>query len=124
MDYYIEAKDQRIQAFLEDIGEIDAETTEILQHLRKIIIELFPNVDEQIKYGGIVYLIDDLLFCGFFVRKHHISIEFTEGFKLEDPNKLLEGKGQYRRHLKIKAASDIKEKKVDFFIQCSGELGI
>ncbi len=37
-------------------------------------------------------------FGGLFVRKRHISFEFGKGFLMDDPNKILEGKGKYRRH--------------------------
>ena len=36
---------------------------------------------------------------------------------MKDPNQFLEGTGQYRRHLKIKLLSEIKEKTVDFFVK-------
>jgi len=36
---------------------------------------------------------------------------------MRDPDRLLEGTGQYRRHLKIKSLSDIKDKNVSFFIK-------
>ena len=52
--------------------------------------------EEEIKYGGLVYIIDNRLFSGIFLRNNHISIEFDNG-----ADKLLEGKGKFRRHLKI-----------------------
>ena len=36
---------------------------------------------------------------------------------MKDPNKLLEGKGKYRRHLKIKCKEDIEHKDVAFFVK-------
>ena len=36
---------------------------------------------------------------------------------MNDPKKLLEGTGKFRRHLKIRSLSDIKDKKVEFFVK-------
>ena len=36
---------------------------------------------------------------------------------MKDPNKLLEGSGKFRRHLKIKSKEDISNKDVDFFVK-------
>ncbi len=51
---------------------------------------------------------------GVFVRKNHISFEFTRGFLMNDPKHILEGKCKYGRYLKIKAVDDIKIKNVEF----------
>ena len=62
-------------------------------------------------YGGIIFsLADD--FGGIFVYKNHVSFEFSYGYKLDDPSKLLEGNGKYRRHLKIKSIEDLEIKKI------------
>jgi hypothetical protein len=51
------------------------------------------------------------------VNKNHITIEFSKGFLMEDPDSNLEGKGKYRRHLKILNEEDILNKNVAFFIR-------
>ncbi len=67
-------------------------------------------------YGGIMFSLDGDL-GGLFVRKNHISFEFTEGFLMNDPKGMLEGKGKYRRHLKIRTLADIANKDVEFFVK-------
>lgn len=54
---------------------------------------------------------------GIFSYKNHVSFEFTEGFKLQNPNSILEGTGKKRRHIRIKSFSDIAGKKVETFIK-------
>jgi len=68
------------------------------------------------KYGGICFYDAGLLVTGIFQRKEHVSLEFSEGGAMEDPNGLLEGKGKFRRHLKIRTQDDIHEKKVAEFL--------
>jgi hypothetical protein len=73
-------------------------------------------LDESMMYGGIMFSLDED-FGGIFVRKNHISFEFGNGYTMKDPDKLLEGTGKFRRHLKIIAFSDIEDKKVEFFVR-------
>jgi len=118
MSKYKKSKNSEVQNFLSDIEIVDKEKLLILQELRKSVFNFFPDVTEEIKYGGIVFINDDL-FSGIFIRKNHVSFEFVNGIEMNDPNKLLEGNGKLRRHLKIRSLEDIKDKEVQFFVkQC------
>lgn len=75
-------------------------------------------------YGGIIFFIPDRMFCGIFLRKNHISIEFDLGYLLKDKKKYLEGAGKYRRHLKIHNKEEIKTKMVEKFVKESFSLKI
>lgn len=104
-----------IERFIEDISFVDEEKGKILISLRKTVLKISPNAQEEIKYGGLVFNFDKKLICGIFVRKNHISLEFSFGMIMSDPDKYLEGDGKFRRHLKIFDMKDIKNKKVEFF---------
>ena len=103
-------KNADVQKFLEDTILKDKEKGEVIFQLREIVFKIF-----QI-YGGIMFSLEKD-FGGIFVSKKHVSFEFTNGYEMKDPNQFLEGTGQYRRHLKIKLLSEIKEKTVDFFVK-------
>ena len=90
----------------------------ILQTLREIVYSNFPETSEKMMYGGIMFSLEDD-FGGLFVRKNHVSFEFGSGIYMNDPYKILEGSGKFRRHLKIRSFSDIEDKKVDFFVKQS-----
>ena len=92
----------KINDFIHDLLFIDEDKGEIVISLRKLVLEVAPDAKEEIKYGGLVFIINDKLFCGIFVRKKHISVEFVKGVEMQDPDNFLEGGGKYRRHLKIK----------------------
>jgi len=111
------SKNQAVQNFIENLKNSDFEKFEILQKLRKIVFEISSKVQERMMYGGIMFSVSDKDFGGIFVYKNHISFEFTQGFAMKDPEKILEGKGQFRRHLKLKSLKDIKNKNVKFFIE-------
>jgi len=111
-----ESKNKQVQNFLEEIMMIDDEKYSIMQELRGIVFKIYKETSERMMYGGIMFsIVDD--FGGIFIRKNHISFEFGNGFKMNDPKKSLEGTGKFRRHLKILSLSDINEKKVDFFVK-------
>ncbi len=110
------SKDKRVQAFLDDLEVVDCEKYLILDRLRQIVFEHDEKTGERMMYGGIMFSLDDD-FGGLFVRKNHISFEFTQGFLMADPQGVLEGKGKYRRHLKIRTLADIEDKNVAFFVK-------
>jgi len=113
-----ESNNEGVQIFLEEFMMVDSEKFEILQNLRKIVFANYPKANERIMYGGIMFSLKDD-FGGLFVRKNHISFEFISGVYMDDPHKFLEGKGELRRHLKIRSLADIEDKNVEFFVKQS-----
>ncbi|MCZ6594539.1 MAG: DUF1801 domain-containing protein [Bacteroidetes bacterium] len=110
------SNDIKTQNFIDHIKVLDSTKHQILERLRAMVFDNHPKVRERMMYGGIIFsLTDD--FGGVFVYKNHVSFEFGYGYKLSDPEKLLEGGGKYRRHLKIRSMDDIEMKKFDFFIK-------
>jgi hypothetical protein len=113
----IKSKNEKVQNFLDGIMMIDAEKYNYLIEMRDIVFNIYPETNERMMYGGILFSLDYEDFGGLFVRQKHISFEFSKGFLMKDPNKFLEGSGKFRRHLKIKTKGDIKNKKVEFFVK-------
>ena len=109
----------KIDAFLEDIQFQSPEKFESLKSIRKIFQDANPKLDEEIKYGGLVFNLSNILMGGIFVYSKHISIEFSFGAELPDPDRILEGKGKKRRHIKISKIQDIQDKKVKDFVACA-----
>lgn len=109
----------KIDDFISDVLLVDEKKGEIVISLRKLILKTFPKSEEEIKYGGLVFIIDKRLFCGIFLRKNHISVEFDSGAEMSDPDRFLEGSGKYRRHLKIKKFDDIKNKNTGYYLRQS-----
>ena len=111
------SKNEKVQIFLDEIIMIDSDKYNTLNAMREIVFKTYPKTAERIMYGGIMFSFDAEDFGGLFVRKNHISFEFSKGFIMKDPNKLLEGSGKFRRHLKIKSKEDVRNKDVDFFVK-------
>ncbi|MEE9431076.1 MAG: DUF1801 domain-containing protein [Melioribacteraceae bacterium] len=110
------SKNEKVQKFIEELMIINDEQFNITQKLRKIVFDNYKKTDERMMYGGIMFSLEED-FGGVFASKNHISFEFSFGYKMNDEKNLLEGTGKFRRHLKIKSLSDIKDKDVDFFVK-------
>jgi len=109
------SKDEEVQKFLDDLEEFDTKNSGIMQHLRKIVFTQYSRVSERMMYGGIMFSLGED-FGGIFVRKNHISFEFSHGVFFKDPNNILEGTGVLYRHLKIKTLEDVEDMNVVFFV--------
>ena len=113
--------DPEIGGFIQDILLMDVQKGETVVSLRELVLNSAPDVKEEIKYGGLVFIKGKRLFCGIFVRKDHISVEFDRGTEMQDQDGFLEGEGKFRRHLKIHGPDDIEDKKVGYYIKQSYE---
>lgn len=99
------------------------EAQKIVSTIQDMVSSIAPDAKERSMYGGLVYELDYLkpkrLFCGVFVRKGYVTIEFDRGTELKDKEGLLEGTGMNRRHLTVHDFSEIKSKKVKEYIKQS-----
>ena len=107
---------QAVQTLLDEMEVFDAQKYEILQRLRAVVFEANQEVTERMMYGGIMFSLGDD-FGGIFAYKNHVSFEFGAGATLVDPNQVLEGKGKFRRHLKIASFVDIEQKDLANFVR-------
>ena len=106
----------KVDTFLRDTQAVSAQTFDIIMAIRKLFLDADAELEEDIKYGGVIFNQSGTLIGGIFTYKNYLSIEFSEGATFDDPDKLLEGKGKFRRHLKINSLDDIIGKKVAHFI--------
>mgnify|MGYP003150288185 CR=1 FL=1 len=111
------SENEGVQNFLDEIKLIDSDKSTTLIEIRDVILNAFPKTKERVMYGGLVFFLNDEMFSGLFLNKHHVTLEFSNGYLMEDPKKVLEGKGKYRRHLKILTTEDILNKEVSFFVK-------
>lgn len=107
---------QKVKKLLDDWQAVNPDLHEIANSVRTRILQLADTVDEEVKYGGILFAAPEP-FCGIFVYKQHVSVEFGHGAKMADPHGLLEGKGKGRRHLKLHALEDLENKYLADYLQ-------
>ena len=111
-----QSQNKAVQELISDIEMYNPDKFEMFMKLRDIVFHHHPKTQERVMYGGIMFsLAND--YGGLFVRKKHISFEFIDGVEFEDPDKILEGKGKFRRHLKLRSQEDIESKKVSYYVK-------
>ena len=99
-----------VEAHMRDIQEHSFEFHDMVLGIRSLFLEACPGLTEAVKYGGIVFLKNGGLIGGVFAYKEHVSVEFSHGASFPDPDAVLEGKGKYRRHIKLHDLEDIDAK--------------
>ncbi len=112
----MKSSSEKVNEFLVDIQSTFPDKYETVEKIRRIFIEENPVAEEDIKYGGVVFIISGQLVGGIFIYKQHISVEFSSGANFIDSKGELEGKGKLRRHIKLLEISDIENKNIKFFI--------
>jgi hypothetical protein len=94
---------------------------EITNAIDAIIADVCPSAGRRLMYGGIVFErepgVHKTMVCGHFVYKNHVTLEFGDGYRFSDPESVLEGKGKYRRHIKMTSPGDIESKFVRVMIE-------
>lgn len=111
------SNNKNVSDFLLDLQAHSPDHYEIAVAIREIVLKLSPDIDESIKYGGIVFLHDKELTCGIFTYKNHVSLELSKGAEISDQHSVLEGSGKYRRHIKFQELADIMSKKTEYYIR-------
>jgi hypothetical protein len=103
---------KQLNAFL---ASYSREAREIALCLRKLVLEVFPNADEQIdsKTGMIVYSFGrkscKSWVCAIALHMKWVNLLFSKGSQIPDPSRLLSGTGEQTRHVKIR--SDVETEK-------------
>ena len=99
----------------------DQEQTDMVSRLGSLIVKVVPKAQTISKYGGTLFTLrpdeKEGQFCGVFQQKNHVQLVFSQGVLLDDPDKLLEGSGKYRRHINLKHENEIDEAKIKKFVK-------
>lgn len=105
----------KIQALLHDLQLTHPDLHAIVQSVRATVRSVAPDAGERVMYGGILFSAPEQ-FCGVFAYSAHVSVEFGQGAELEDPHRMLEGGGKFRRHIKLQTSGDIESKHLRDYI--------
>ena len=105
-----------VERFITDIESVSPQKATIVSKARNLFHKNIPDLTEGIKYGGLVFFQSGELVAGLFPYTNHVSIEFSDGVDFADSDGLLEGKGEHRRHLKLRSEQDIDDRNAGYFI--------
>jgi hypothetical protein len=82
----------------------------LIRALRKFVKRVAPKLQESVKWGNGCWLKGTVPISYVYSAPDYVQFGFVRGSALEDPRGLLEGKGQYVRHIKVRSVKDIDEK--------------
>jgi hypothetical protein len=107
--------DPKVERLLQDLQLTHPDLHAVVQAVRATVHDIAPAASEKLMYGGILFSAPEP-FCGVFAYSTHASVEFGRGAELDDPHRVLEGKGKFRRHIKLQAVADISSKHLSHYI--------
>ena len=79
----------------------------IIRALRKFVERVAPKLVESVKWGNGCWLQGKAPVAYVYSDKGYVQFGFFRGASLVDAKGLLEGKGQYVRHIKVRKVADI-----------------
>ena len=105
------------------IANLPEDIQEITDSLRKIILNVSPELEEEYKWSMPNYSYKGLA-CYLQASKKHVNLGFQKGNELEekDIHNLLQGTGKTMRHIRIKKMEEIKPEVFTSLIQAAMEL--
>jgi hypothetical protein len=93
------------------VRELSPPIRSLVQKLRTFIQKHAPDLDEQVKWGSLCS-VGNKIVCYIHPHATHVDFGFFQGANLDDPKHVLEGKGKFLRHVKVRAAADIREREL------------
>src|SRR5688572_19043240 len=82
----------------------------LIRALRKFVGRTAPELEEAVKWGNGCWVKGKAPIAYVYSDKDHVQLGFFRGSSLKDPKGLLQGKGEYVRHVKVRTPKDIDEK--------------
>jgi hypothetical protein len=79
----------------------------IIKALRAFVKRTSPKLEESVKWGNGCWLKGNVPVAYVYSDKAYVQFGFFRGASLDDAKGLLEGKGQYVRHIKVRKVTDI-----------------
>ena len=87
-----------------------AKNQTVIRALRRFVKRVAPKLSEAVKWGNGCWVNDKGPVAYVYSDKGLVQFGFFRGSSLKDPKALLEGKGAYVRHIKVRTPSGIDER--------------
>jgi hypothetical protein len=97
-------------SFEEYLEAQSPENQEIIRALRGFVKRIEPKLSEAVKWGNGCWIGNSGPVAYVYSDTGHVQFGFFSGSSLRDPKGMLEGKGQYVRHIKVRNRSAIDER--------------
>jgi hypothetical protein len=94
-------------SFDEYVADQSPRNRAIIRALRRFVRRVEPGLSEAVKWGNGCWIGDGRPVAYVYSDTEYVQFGFFQGASLKDPQGLLEGKGQYVRHIKVGKPSAI-----------------
>ena len=81
----------------------------LIRALRKFVKRAAPKLEESVKWGNGCWVKGKDPVAYVYSAPEYVQFGFFHGASLDDPRGLLEGAGEYVRHIKVRKTADIDE---------------
>src|SRR5262245_38369733 len=102
-------KMKKYASFDDYLADQPSKNRSIIRALRKFVKRAAPKLQESVKWGNGCWVKGNAPVSYVYSAPDYVQFGFFRGSALRDPQGLLEGKGQYVRHIKVRKPSDIEE---------------
>jgi hypothetical protein len=82
----------------------------VIRALRRFVKRAQPGLSETVKWGNGCWVGPDGPVAYVYSATGYVQFGFFRGASLDDPKGLLEGNGQYVRHIKVHSPSEIDKR--------------
>lgn len=89
------------------LADQPAKNQKIIKALRTFVKRTAPKLAESVKWGNGCWLKGKVPVVYVYSDTDWVQFGFIRGSSLDDPRRLLEGNGQYVRHIKVRKVGDI-----------------
>lgn len=96
--------------FDEYLDDQSSRNQAIIRALRKFVKRIAPRLNEAVKWGNGCWIGSSGPVAYVYSDKDFVQFGFFRGSSLKDPKGLLEGRGQFVRHIKVRTRSAIDER--------------
>ena len=107
-------KMKKYASFDDYLDDQPTKNRSIIRALRRFVKRVEPGLEESVKWGNGCWVKEKVpkgkVPVSFvYSAPDHVQFGFLRGSALKDPRGILEGNGQYVRHVKVRKPSDIDE---------------
>ncbi len=115
-----------VERLLADLEAVNPSIHALMQALRAEVKTVLPDAAEQVKYGGLLFAPNAAAqpIGGLFAYQSHVTLEFSQGARLPDPQRRLLGSGKYRRHLRFEPGSAVDPQLLQTFVLAAAALAV
>lgn len=89
----------------------------LIRALRVFVRKTSPKLVESVKCGNGCWVKGKIPIAYVYSAPDHVQFGFIRGSSLDDPKKLLQGNGQYVRHVKVRKLEDIDREAFTAFLR-------